>query len=927
MPAVFQILIGSVVNYCMAAELNSEIATKPGASREVHFGENALTRAAPVPIWVDNTITAPPTSPTTQYPLIIRLSDHQIYLDKEKTVFSHRMLQANEASMLSTVGQIEIAFQPEYQRVELHFLQIIRDSKVIDKTITADIRFLQREQELESGIYTGAVTASIVIEDIRVGDTVNIGYSIVGQNPVFGGNFFHASYWDGIFPIQRTRLSLNTPETRTIYSRVIGRHLGDIPAQEQRLGGRKILRFGADNLAAIDFEPHTPSDIDQFRQIQFSEFKSWQQVAQWASTLFDVSARNDSLDGVLATIGDVANEDEATQKALDYVQTKIRYLSVSLGENSHKPFTPDVVLARRYGDCKDKTLFLVTLLKRLGIEASPVLISATNQKGPGKLLPSPLAFDHAIVRAIVNGKVYYLDPTRSAQVGSLANLGQAYPGAEVLIIENDSNKLATISPATASTQVVNTRSEKVSLKKIDGTADMLAVIRYSGLNAEAARFYINRQTPSQLRKNYMASIMRQYQSAELIGNPVIADNKFNNTIEVEMHFRIPHFLEKTSSGWLLHYHPSNLREQFYIPDNPRRHHPLAIPSQLSTSRYDFEINLPEEVNAEYKPSETFLKNLAFSAKESLSFKGHVFHASLELKILDDRVAPKDIATFISDTKKFAKTLDGSLALGSSDFKTNASAALLDTPLKTRLAQQQEESIAATSSIITEAKSNGASTADTLCERAQSYARLGKKTDALADIADALKERPNSTELLRCRAEVNFFVGEMKSSEAYFSHIIGLGIKDGAVYFERGMANYATGKWRDAENDFSQASASYNDRKDKIRADIMLALAHRRAYPLNRNTTQNVSQEEWPNIVIDAINGSKTHDDVLRLVHQHIGDELELALSDAYFYLAQLDILAGNKLKAIVLLQRSVDKGILTSVYRQTARIEAERLRR
>jgi len=59
---------------------------------------------------------------------------------------------------------------------------------------------------------------------------------------------------------------------------------------------------------------------------------------------------------------------------------------------------------RRYGDCKDKTYLLVSLLRAVGIEADPMLVSLTTPKTPARLLPTPDAFDHVVAQARINGR-------------------------------------------------------------------------------------------------------------------------------------------------------------------------------------------------------------------------------------------------------------------------------------------------------------------------------------------------------------------------------------------------------------------------------------------------------------------------------------------------------------------------------------------
>ena len=68
-----------------------------------------------------------------------------------------------------------------------------------------------------------------------------------------------------------------------------------------------------------------------------------------------------------------------------------------MGKNSYKPHSPDRVMQQRFGDCKDKSYLLCTLLQAMNIEASPVLISTSYKKTITNWLPSPALFDHCTV--------------------------------------------------------------------------------------------------------------------------------------------------------------------------------------------------------------------------------------------------------------------------------------------------------------------------------------------------------------------------------------------------------------------------------------------------------------------------------------------------------------------------------------------------
>ncbi len=55
----------------------------------------------------------------------------------------------------------------------------------------------------------------------------------------------------------------------------------------------------------------------------------------------------------------------------DFVVTNTRYVALEFGIHGYKPYRVDRVLARRFGDCKDKASLIVAMLKVAGVDARP----------------------------------------------------------------------------------------------------------------------------------------------------------------------------------------------------------------------------------------------------------------------------------------------------------------------------------------------------------------------------------------------------------------------------------------------------------------------------------------------------------------------------------------------------------------------------
>ncbi len=146
----------------------------PQVEEHVHYSAPAN--------WVQPLILQPPERvPEAQLMdgLYYLLVDRQVRVPDQSTqeAFHHYATYiANEAGV-EAGGQISIDFDPLYERLALHRIQVIRNGEVVDLLHQADISLLRRETQLENLLYDGQLSANIILPDVRVGDTVEYSYA------------------------------------------------------------------------------------------------------------------------------------------------------------------------------------------------------------------------------------------------------------------------------------------------------------------------------------------------------------------------------------------------------------------------------------------------------------------------------------------------------------------------------------------------------------------------------------------------------------------------------------------------------------------------------------------------------------------------------------------------------------------------------
>ena len=134
--------------------------------------------------------------------------------------------------------------------------------------------------------------------------------------------------------------------------------------------------------------------------------EGWRHVGSWYRGLLDGVPRDDATLSKLASelTAGAADDRERLERLVRYVQDRVRYVAVQIGIGGYVPTPPGETVQRQWGDCKDKGVLLVELLREVGIEAFPALVRLDESKSFDAEFPAANQFNHLIV-AIPEGEV------------------------------------------------------------------------------------------------------------------------------------------------------------------------------------------------------------------------------------------------------------------------------------------------------------------------------------------------------------------------------------------------------------------------------------------------------------------------------------------------------------------------------------------
>lgn len=628
-------------------------------------GRAAEYTTGPVPAWVvpatPGTASAAAASQDSFGELYLLADTQVLASDQQHVTYRRVVINAVNASGVNAVANIQIRFDPSYQSLVLHSINIVRNGHVIPKLASARIQVLQREAELEAQIYDGTKTVNVFLDDVREGDTVDYSFSTSGRNPVFKGQDFGTELLQFPVPIARIHSRLLVPSAKHV--NFATRNTSIKPTISQHNG---LLDYVWDvvNPPALKIESESPFWYMPYATVTWSEFADWQAVARWAQPLYQVP---EGLSPELQAQVDRIAKAEKTAAgrmlaALRLVQGEVRYLGVEIGQNSHAPNPPALVYGRRFGDCKDKTLLLLTLLQHLGVDAHAALVNTALQRGLADLLPSPGLFDHVLVQARIDGRVWWIDPTRYPQKADLADLYQ--PDYSLALI---------VDPQTQALSAMPRADAGASARHLDVLFDARAgfekPVAYTlettttGMYAEAIRARLSSTNISDVEKSYLNFRATYYAHIKLAAPLQVRDDEAANQIIAKETYTIPNMVELAGDG-------KQRVTDFLMPDISQvlRDPPETVRKSPLRLIYPHDVSQRTEVllptSWPLKPRSIVIDDPAFHFEQSMIVDGSRLIITDHYQALTDEVAAQDMPRYVGNLVRARTTLGYELAWGS-----------------------------------------------------------------------------------------------------------------------------------------------------------------------------------------------------------------------------------------------------------------------
>jgi transglutaminase-like putative cysteine protease len=412
---------------------------------------------------------------------------------------------------------------------------------------------------------------------------------------------FERSFQEDVLPVVRSRIEVTVPEGWRVEGTLVNHE-----AVPPSVTGREHA-WELRDLPAVPYEPRRPPltelaprllvtvyPLDGSTADDAVAFRSWRDASAWMTQHADPSAA--ATEGLSAKASALAagagTEEERIAAVATFVQG-LTYASIQLGTSRGEGYVPRPaadVLARGYGDCKDKANLMRALLGTLGIPAYLVPIYSGDRDYVRDVWPSLQQFNHCILAVRITqpfagpvyadsalGSLVLFDPTDpEVPLGSLPSDEQA---SLALLVAGSAGGLIRV-PSLPDSLDLERRLIEATIGA-DGSIDARLTDRATG------RFAVsNRRAFHGLSRPDFRSLVQRWVARGATGTNVESlathDERSRNAFTLDLGFRASSYAQVLGPG-MLAVRPVVVErgEELVFPE-PRRTLPVRLRSAALT---------------------------------------------------------------------------------------------------------------------------------------------------------------------------------------------------------------------------------------------------------------------------------------------------------------------------------------------------------
>ena len=332
-------------------------------------------------------------------------------------------------------GEQSFSYSSGSEKLTVNWIRVLKPTGEVISGQPAHEQESLAPVAFDAPVYSDQKVRRVTLSGVAPGTLVDWSYTVERVKPLVPGDYYTGWRVTTGLLTRRSRLIVDVPASVKPRIQEENVHFQRLDVESH---GRHVYTWATKDVQKLRGEPFAATPNTLSVHIDVGSPITWGELAHWYANLSAGRyALSPALESQLADhVKDARTLEDSLRAVHRWVSQDFRYVSLSLGIGGYLPRLPTQVLDTRYGDCKDKATLFIALVRRMGIRANPVLLSASG--GADSTLPTVQQFDHmiaAVDRPEKLGGRIYLDLT--SDLTPYGELPPAEEGSFALVVHDD----------------------------------------------------------------------------------------------------------------------------------------------------------------------------------------------------------------------------------------------------------------------------------------------------------------------------------------------------------------------------------------------------------------------------------------------------------------------------------------------------------
>jgi len=589
-----------------------------------------------------------------QYPqagAVVLLSQEDIVIKDDNTM---EFVQHYLIKILNDRGkryaEIEVGYDSTYDKIEIDFARTIKSDGQVISVGEKHIRDVSRY--LNYPLYSNARVKIISMPEVANGAFIEYQVRLTRGKLVAQEHFNTLYALQSLDPIQSARFTVALPKGRALYQRILNEQYKttqvDLIPKKITDENKDVYTWEFHDIPQIIPEPGMPPLSEITPVILLSTFSAWDEIYQWWWELAKDKIEAD--DPMKAKVKELTEGKtsllEKARAIYNFTARDVRYVAIEYGQAGYEPHRASEIFKNKYGDCKDKSILLISMLKEIGVEAYPVLIGTKGVVIVPEDFPT-IVFNHCIILVKLGDQEIFLDPTgETVLFGDLPGGDQ---GRKVLVFFEQEWKLMDTPkfPAEHNRALSKTTLHFDEAENIQAARTVFTFGSYD----QSQRYRLRYTMPILIEENIKQRIQDIIPGAKLLDYYIENLESMEEQIQLKYHFEGSEFLLRAGGDWRIIPQLSSIDLDLASKDSRKYPIDFSIPKITEDI---LEIKLPKHYRAKALPEAIVEETPWFTYESSYQYQGDAIIFLERTHMTAQRLEPTDYPRYKSILEKLSK---------------------------------------------------------------------------------------------------------------------------------------------------------------------------------------------------------------------------------------------------------------------------------